>query len=276
MDYRDERDALRGRVENLEQELGDAKRELEAQRSDDKQARIAQIEKQMADARRMLDQLGRELTELRGGPPKGQTAAPTITAGVAVLLLGAGAAGFVLMRSSAPPPPQVTPVAKAVATVAPLPERTQPPQAPAPKPAPVRRATHATWSGKITKATGSAPPPGTACTVEATLAGANGSVDADEVVVTCGGKALYRSTDALEGMSMNGGEAKERAGKEAGTFVYALQYDDKGTRTGARNEVSLDTSAGVGSVWRTSVPMFHVDFSVAAQSAPVRGASLLE
>jgi hypothetical protein len=69
MDYRDERDALRGRVDNLEQEVGEARCGLDAQRGDDKEARIAQIEAQMAGAKRLLAQFGSELAELKGPPP---------------------------------------------------------------------------------------------------------------------------------------------------------------------------------------------------------------
>jgi len=46
MDYRDERDALRGRVENLEQALDEAKGELPAKHGDDEVARLAELERQ--------------------------------------------------------------------------------------------------------------------------------------------------------------------------------------------------------------------------------------
>ena len=44
MDYRSERDSLRERVENLEQELGEAKKDLDAQQGGEKAARVAQLE----------------------------------------------------------------------------------------------------------------------------------------------------------------------------------------------------------------------------------------
>lgn len=267
MDYRDERDALRGRVENLEQELGDAKRELAEQRGDDRKARIARVEQQMAEAQRLLEGLGTELAALKGAPAKRPSPATPIVVALALVVTGAGMAGFLLARAPAP---------AAVAVEAPVKHVEQDkPASPAPeKPAGAGRRVHAVWTGEVTKATGSAPPQGAACTVEATLRSANGSISAVDLTVSCGGSTLYRSTDKLEGMSMNGSQGEERAGAEAGSVVYALAYDDKGTRSGARNEVSLDTNAGVGSVWRTSVPAFHVDFSVAKQSAPVKGEAL--
>jgi len=66
MDYRDERDALRGRVENLEQALDEAKGELPAKHGDDEVARLAELERQFADARERLEEVGRALSEMKG------------------------------------------------------------------------------------------------------------------------------------------------------------------------------------------------------------------
>lgn len=273
MDYRDERDALRGRVDNLEQQLGEAKRELDAQHGDDRQARIARIEQQMGQAQRLLDGLGTELAALQGKRPQ-RSPVLTIAVAVAMVTLGAGVAGFLMVRRAAEPPIAVRAVPPPPLELV-EPAAKTPPSPPTRAPQPASRRAHAAWSGKVTRSTGSAPPPGTACTVEATLGAAKEGVDAAELTVTCGGKVLYRSADPLEGMSMNGSQGMERAGAEAGSLVYTLAYDDKGPRSGARNEVSLDTAAGVGAVWRTSVPAFHVDFSVVQQSAPVKGEALV-
>ena len=99
MDYRNERDALRGRVENLEQELDEAKQELHARHSDDKAASVAQLEKQLADAQGLLQEVGRELSALKGAqqvppghaPPSDQ-AAPQSKPPRALMLLGLAAA----------------------------------------------------------------------------------------------------------------------------------------------------------------------------------------
>ena len=66
MDYRNERDALRGRVENLEQELAEA-REALAQGGDAERARrIAELEREVVENRAVLVRMGLELEALRG------------------------------------------------------------------------------------------------------------------------------------------------------------------------------------------------------------------
>jgi hypothetical protein len=72
MDYRNERDALRGRVERLEQELSDARRELaEARRREGEAAaegsraeaeRLARLEAALPEAEALIQQLRRELS----------------------------------------------------------------------------------------------------------------------------------------------------------------------------------------------------------------------
>ncbi|WP_438017280.1 hypothetical protein WMF18_42025 [Sorangium sp. So ce315] len=51
MRYRDERDALRGRVDSLEEQLTTARKELEDRRDDDRATRVEQLERQIADRR---------------------------------------------------------------------------------------------------------------------------------------------------------------------------------------------------------------------------------
>jgi chromosome segregation ATPase len=65
MDYRNERDALRGRVEGLEQELDDAKRELQGRQGGDNAARAARLEARIAEADRLIRRLRGELSALR-------------------------------------------------------------------------------------------------------------------------------------------------------------------------------------------------------------------
>jgi hypothetical protein len=77
MDYRDERDALRGRVESLEQDLAEARHELEAERGGDRDARIAQLERQLGRAQGMLETVRSELQEAKGTsrtPPSSESA----------------------------------------------------------------------------------------------------------------------------------------------------------------------------------------------------------
>ncbi|HTN82842.1 MAG TPA: hypothetical protein VL242_04135, partial [Sorangium sp.] len=121
---RDERDALRGRVDSLEEQLATARKELQDHRDDDRAARVEQLERQMEDARRTLDQLGRELDAVRGRPRR--SLAVPILALLAGLGICATVAGYAL-RGPAPgatdgvpgpvpaPPPEPVPAPSALA-----------------------------------------------------------------------------------------------------------------------------------------------------------------
>lgn len=282
MGYRDERDALRGRVGNLEQELHAAKKELEERRDEgDQGEKIKQIERQMAEARRHLDHLGAELAEVRGAAPKPNRAA--LLAGLAIGALSlAGVAGYVLLRSSSTPVPVVArppQVATGEVSLPPytgpvLPEKAPSTPDPAP-PAPERTAT-AEWSGKVTRVTGAGAPVGSTCTIAATMSSAGAKVRVQNLEVTCAGKPVYRSSDPLEGMSQNRSSIEEDSGAKPGTYRYALIYEDKGARSGKRSEVSIDTIRKAGAVWTDSIPSFRVEFSLPYQSEPVAGGPLLD
>src|SRR6185437_14390555 len=76
MDYRNERDALRGRVERLEQELEDARRALtEARRREGaaeadgaraERERLQRLEAAMPEAEALIQRLRRELAAVEG------------------------------------------------------------------------------------------------------------------------------------------------------------------------------------------------------------------
>lgn len=266
MDYRDERDAMRGRIENLEQDLATANRELEERRRAEDPARLAELEKQLAEARRKLDDVGGELARLRGTRRPGNV----LTVVVGVVTIAGGVLGFALFAARRPPPIAPPPSRGLPVEEAPKPIATTPPPAPV---VPGLQA-KARWTGSVTRATGLALAPGTACVLDATLEGGARGIVAKELSVSCGGKVLYRSTDKLEGMSMNSSGTAEEPGPSAGTQVYQLAYHDKGTRTGARNEISLDTESKTGAVWRDSAPMWRVELSIAPKSAPVQGDAL--
>ncbi len=80
MDYRDERDALQGRVGNLEQALGEARRELDARSGDGTVERVADLERRLAEAQGLLQEIRRELSEVKGtlaAPPDARATAPS-------------------------------------------------------------------------------------------------------------------------------------------------------------------------------------------------------
>ncbi|AUX48713.1 hypothetical protein SOCE26_102540 [Sorangium cellulosum] len=278
MQYRDERDALRGRVEGLEEQLAAARKELEDRRDDDRTARVEQIERQMAEARRVLDQLGRELDAVRGRP-KRSLAVPLLVA--ATVLAGAAVAALMLGRSSSEvsfvPLPPVAPTLVQIPPPAPEPSSEPEPPTPA-SPSPERRTrtASATWKATVTRATGLPLAAGAACTVEAKLASPGDDVDVSELQVLCGGKPIYRSTDPLNGMSMFRSSVEEDSGSSPGTYLYAISYEDKGDRAGSRAEISLDSIRKVGAVWSDSAPAYRVELKLPYQSAPVQGEPLLD
>ncbi|MGK4008999.1 hypothetical protein WMF31_40720 [Sorangium sp. So ce1036] len=288
MRYRDERDALRGRVDSLEQQLATARKELEAQRDDDRAARVEQIERQMAEARRVLDQLGRELDEVRGRPRRPSVAPRVALLGVVVC---SGIAGVLLIaRRPSPTPtflPTFPPTPAPPRPTTPVPSITppdaeptaQPPEAePTAAPAPERplRTARATWKATVTRATGLPLAAGATCTIEATLTSAGDDIHVPGLEVVCRGTPIYRSSDELSGMSMFRSGVEEDSGPAPGTTLYAISYEDKGARAGARAEISLDSVRKAGLVWRDAAPAYRVELAIPYQSAPVKGEPLLD
>ncbi|WP_437306545.1 hypothetical protein [Sorangium sp. So ce388] len=275
MHYRDERDALRGRVDSLQEQLATAKRALEDQRDDDRTERVAQLERQMAEARRVLDQLGRELDQVRGRPRRSLFV--PVLAIIAGLGICSSVAAYLLVRpapkaaAGAVPYPVVVPIPAPV-PVDPAPEPA--PATPAPE-VPARTAT-ATWKATVTRATGLPLAAGATCTVEAQLEGSGNKIRVPALQIVCGGKPIYSSSDPLNGMSMFSSGVAEGSGAAPGTHVYAISYEDKGDRTGERAEVSLDSTRRVGAVWRDSAPAYRVELKLPHQSAPVKGEPLLD
>lgn len=270
MTYRDEREALRGRIQGLEQDLQDARR---VQQDDEaKRARIAQIEARMHEAEGDLKAMRAELETLGAARRPKRLSWTVVAAAVAVVLVGASVASFRLLQPAhqapfeeplepavaAPPPPEVeTPAPTAIPTPAETARAAVPP-------------VEVQWTGKVTRANGLAIGPGAPCVVSATLASDQGKARVSRLSVKCGDKVLYQSWDKLEGMSMSSYGFAEEPGKEAGTFAYAVKYGDTGARSGPRTQVSLDTTQGQGAVWSDVVPMFRVEFSVPALSPSVK------
>ncbi|WP_437608965.1 hypothetical protein WMF20_48935 [Sorangium sp. So ce834] len=282
MRYRDERDALRGRVDSLEEQLAAAKKELEEQRDDGRAARVEQLERQMDEARRVLDELGRELDAVRGRPRR--SLAVPILATLAGLGFCAMVAGYAMTRPesyaiqgpprpAAAPPPEPAPVPP---PPEPAPAPPAPPEPAAPPPEEPSRTATATWRATVARATGLPLAAGAPCTVEAELASSGDSIHVPALEIVCGGKPIYRSSDSLNGMSMFSSGVEEDSGAAPGTYVYALSYQDKGSRAGERAEVSIDSIRKAGAVWRDSAPAYRVELTLPYQSAPVKGEPLLD
>lgn len=277
MNYRDERDALRGRIEGLEQDLQEARQE----QLDDaaKRERIEQIEARMRETEATMQAMRTELSAL-GGPPKAprqNNKNVALFAGMGVTFLVAAVAAVFLVGAPAPPPPPVIsgPHDDTTQAVPPIPPVPEIPATEAEQPPTPARQVNATWTGKITKVTGLAAAPGAPCIVDATLENAGAKQRVAHLSVKCADKVVFDSSDKLEGMSMNSAGMAEAPGKEAGTFAYAVGYTDQGTRNGPRTQITLDTTHGQGIVWSDAIPVFRVEFSVPELSAPVKGEALL-
>jgi hypothetical protein len=275
MNYRDERDALRGRIEGLEQDLQDARRLQEDDAT--KRARVEQIEARMRETEENLRAMRAELVALGAAPKPKKTLVPVFI-GMGVAFLAAAMTGVFLARAPAPPPPPISRPPQQVAEPAPAPLPT--PEIPTDDPLPLKppappRQAKAQWVGKVTRIQGLAGGPGAPCIVDATLESGGNEGRVSELSVKCSGKVVYNSEDKLEGMSMLGYGFAEEPGKDAGTQAYAVKFSDTGARSGPRTQVSLDTTHGQGAVWSEVVPIFRVEFSVPTLSAPIKGDALL-
>lgn len=124
MGYRDQRNALEGKVEVLQEKLEETRRALEEQRGrPDIEARTNEIEREIAAARSRIDALGAELAALRPARARparrpGRLVAAVLIAGVVVS--AAGGAAFVLLRR-APTQVVVDPITTATAHAVPAP-----------------------------------------------------------------------------------------------------------------------------------------------------------
>ncbi len=275
MDYRDERDALRARIESLEGALGSAQAEVERMRA---------TEAALEASKREVVLLRSELHRLRpGGPPRQNGRMGLFIAACSGVMAIAFGAAFLLRSGPVPPPPPtiqepvwvspVVPVPPPAVTLVEPPTPAEPPRPP--PPARVARTASVEWKATVARSQGGGPPPGTSCTIVADLSGNGQEADASEVEVSCGTKFLYRSSDPFDGMSSNGSEVTEAAGKTAGTLQYTLAYQDQGARSG-RSQISIDTSQRSGTVWSDNAPTFRVDLRMEPLSPARPGEPLID
>ena len=274
MTYRDDRDVLRGKVERLEKELGEAQSELE--RTEDARVRTARLEKELADAQRELDEIKRKLGGHERGRGDGTEVTPASIATViaALAVLGIGGAYFLSSRRAGPPAPPPRPAPTSAPEVeVPVIEEADPALVPAPLAS--KRQLAVTWQAKVTRAQGVPLEAGAACTVGATVGSDGKSSSAELVEVRCGPRTVYRSTDPMSGTSMSSTFVEELPDEREGAYRYALSHEDTGARTGLRAQASISTLAGVGAVWSDSMPSFRVELALDETSAPSEGEPLV-
>jgi hypothetical protein len=132
-----------------------------------------------------------------------------------------------------------------------------------------------TWAARVRSSTGAAPAAGAPCTLTAVVANALDGPHEDRLTLQCQGRVLYDSSVPLEGMAnANFGLREEPVAGQALAFVYALEADDIGTRSGPRAQISLRTADGVLEAFRDTAPSYRVKASIDRTSAVRHGQSL--
>lgn len=257
MEYRDERDALHARLENLEIELASARAENERMRATENAFAALQRENEV-----LRSQLGRPASSPR------RSWLPLFVVGMAVAVFIVAGAVFALMGAPAPAPPSVVVTPK----VEPIP--TSEPVVVQPPPRSARSVT-AEWKARVVKSDGLPFAADTPCTLRATLTGDGVETNQPVVSIACAGKALYNAGDALNGMSNLSYGVEEVPGESAGSYRYALSYQDQGPRTGERTQASTSTLDHVATAWSDTAPRYRVELAVDELSSPWNGAPLV-
>jgi hypothetical protein len=271
--FRDDREVLKQRAQELEQSLAEANKKLDVQKSE--AARAKQLEAELAAARATLDRIEGQL------PKKSSRSQPLALGAVALVGAAAVAGGaWLLGRPSPGPMPSAAPTAEAAAASGEGIQLTvdlrdmqkrMPAQSgvavPSPAPPPAKEVT-ARWLGKAKTVTGLAIKPGAGCSVDAVLRSNN----RHEVTVRCGDEVLYRSTDKLEGTAHLSAGVQELLGDAPGTARAAISWGDIGARNGPRAQASINSEAHVASAWRDTAPPYRVDIELSELSEPYQGA----
>jgi hypothetical protein len=107
----------------------------------------------------------------------------------------------------------------------------------------------AQWEARGRQRAPNAVGPGSACTLEATVAAATeGALAVRGLTVQCAGKTLYEATSVPAGATYS---VEERPALERGTFAYALRYrDERAEIDTVRGRAVVDVTAPViGAAW---------------------------
>ena len=221
MNYRDDREALRGEVDTLQQELAAAKADQE---------RFQQLEQRLEATKREMQALEAELGRAR---PRSSRGASRIVVPIALLVVAA-AGGAVLLLARRPAP-IAAPVITPTPIPAPIPEPNSPPRDPGPaqtvavaeaKPA---RQVQLAWSATVTKSTEPTVHQGSPCRISANAVPDSNGMHVIDVKVTCGARTIYDESSPLNGMSMLDSDANQRPGPRIGTWVYDLVSPTRAT-----------------------------------------------
>jgi hypothetical protein len=245
MAFRDDRDALRARKEQLEQDLASAKQELDRHERKD-----ANDERELARLRGEVDRLRKAVGELP--PPVPTNRAPMIAALAAGLVMLSGvAAFFVAMRADEP--------TVVVSPGEPLTSLTPPPPPPPPPPAtPVRFAAVITSSESRPEL-----PVGAGCVIETELTRA----DVASLRVRCLDVIVYDPSWEV-GMAVTMTSSSALARSTAAGDVYLVEYSDTGTRSGPRPQIAFVSQRSALRIWAEGASPFELRFAVDERGVP--------
>lgn len=121
-----------------------------------------------------------------------------------------------------------------------------------------------TFSGRVRTTQGAGASVGSPCSLTVRVQSDGERVTAmRDVRLVCGGKTLYDSGASFSGISNTswGIDEVPVAGKVS-NFVYALAYSDVGSRTGARTQITIDSTHAQAVVFSEIVPTFRVEVSL--------------
>ncbi|HHH31572.1 MAG TPA: hypothetical protein ENK57_24930, partial [Polyangiaceae bacterium] len=253
MHYRDERDALRHRADNLSEELRTAEQRLQQteQRLAEHEQKDVQDEEELARLRAEVERLRRKTGEVPPSPQQRPKVA-LIVAGLLVAVTMAGViAGFLL--HAVPPPPDAVVVA---------PKPAEPP--------PTIPAQRAFWGGEVIASEGGKANVGDGCLVEAALAPGG---DVSDVVVRCGQATLYRASEPTRSgmVQLDGGHAELANGDQ---HLHILRYRNTGDWSGPRAKLDLDSAKHRARVFKSGAEAWSVTIHLADLSFPRKGPAL--
>ncbi len=277
MTYRDDREALKGRVEALERELADARRQGQEEGREAAETQADELQARIGGVRRELDRMEAELRELRGDEARSPSKVPVRLLALVPIVVAIGGGFYVVFGRGAPAvspgtPEPVQVVAPVVA--APEPPKVEPPPAPKSEPRaeptfqlPTTRFAKARWRATVKSAQGASFGPGSSCFVDATITTQDTNTGVPELTVTCGAQVIYSSEESFNGVSQTGNDAIERMGATDDKSTFTLQYSDVGTRSG-RAQIDLDSNHREAAVFRENIPRMRVELSLPVESEP--------
>ncbi|MCB9613079.1 MAG: hypothetical protein H6722_11555 [Sandaracinus sp.] len=251
MAFRDDRDALRAKQEQLQGELEEAKSKLDAHERKDvhDEAELARLRKEVERLRRAAGRSSGTATPSR---------APALLAAVVGLVVALGIGGF-LAFSTRQGPPSVS-----VAPATPMPAMPAMPAVPAPPPipraeeSPTETEPVAVRFGAVVTTSVGRPdvPVGTGCVIETQL----GLDDVRALAVRCPAGLVYDPSEEL-GASMTMSSSREAPRNTAAGLVHLVSFSESGQRSGPRAQIDLNTQAGVLRVWRDGGSPFDLRFA---------------